>query len=189
MPVELRKVETLYQGYSTILQGYTLAAPDGSLFTREIEHHGRGAAVLPDDPERRAVTAGQPAPRAGDLGRRPAGAGRGAGRHDRERRLRGHRPPRGHGGGRRPAWPPGADRRALHLARRLRRAHRPLPSGLFGEGPHRVGRRRRGRAGEHHRHGGPSSTSCGPGSSSRRIEDLKTLALILALRVRRPELF
>ena len=54
MAVELRKVETVYQGYSTLMRA-TLAAPDGSLFVREIGHHGRGAAVLPYDPERRTV--------------------------------------------------------------------------------------------------------------------------------------
>lgn len=51
MPVELRKVETVYQGYSTLMVA-TLAAADGTTFRREIEHHGRAAAVLPYDPER-----------------------------------------------------------------------------------------------------------------------------------------
>lgn len=54
MPVELRKVETLYQGYSTILRA-TLTDGAGATFTREIEHHGRAAAVLPYDPERRCA--------------------------------------------------------------------------------------------------------------------------------------
>lgn len=54
MPVELRKVETVYQGYSTLMVA-TLAAPDGTTFRREIEHHGRAAAVLPYDPARRCV--------------------------------------------------------------------------------------------------------------------------------------
>ena len=52
MPVELRKVETVYKGYATLMRA-TLTAPDGSTFVREIEHHGRAACVLPYDPERR----------------------------------------------------------------------------------------------------------------------------------------
>lgn len=54
MSVELRKVETIYQGYSTLMMA-TLSAPDGTLFKREIEHHGHGAAVLPYDPYRRTA--------------------------------------------------------------------------------------------------------------------------------------
>lgn len=54
MTVELRKVETVYQGYSTIMKA-TLSGPDGETFTREIEHHGRAVSVLPYDPERRCV--------------------------------------------------------------------------------------------------------------------------------------
>jgi nudix-type nucleoside diphosphatase (YffH/AdpP family) len=54
MTVELRKIESLYQGYSTLMMA-TLSAPDGSLFQREIEHHGHGSAVLPYDPYRRTA--------------------------------------------------------------------------------------------------------------------------------------
>jgi nudix-type nucleoside diphosphatase (YffH/AdpP family) len=54
MPIELRKVETVYQGYSTLMMA-TLRAPDGTLFKREIEHHGHGSAVLPYDPYRRVA--------------------------------------------------------------------------------------------------------------------------------------
>jgi len=54
MPVELRKVETIRQGYTTLMVA-TLSAPDGTTFTREIEHHGRAASVLPYDPERRCA--------------------------------------------------------------------------------------------------------------------------------------
>lgn len=50
--VELRKVETVYQGYLTLMVA-TLRAADGGVFTREIEHHGRAACVLPYDPDRR----------------------------------------------------------------------------------------------------------------------------------------
>lgn len=54
MPVELRKLETVYQGYSTLMMA-TLTAPDGSTFKREIEHHGHAAAVLPYDAARRTA--------------------------------------------------------------------------------------------------------------------------------------
>lgn len=54
MPAELRKVETVYQGYTTLMVA-TLSAGDGQTFTREIEHHGRAACVLPYDPERRTA--------------------------------------------------------------------------------------------------------------------------------------
>lgn len=54
MPVELRKVETIYQGYSTLMMA-TLTAPDGSTFKREIEHHGHAVAVLPYDAQRRCA--------------------------------------------------------------------------------------------------------------------------------------
>jgi len=54
MVVELRKVETIYQGYLTVLAA-TFSAPDGGTFRREIEHHGRAACVLPYDPDRRTA--------------------------------------------------------------------------------------------------------------------------------------
>ncbi|MBU1375385.1 MAG: NUDIX hydrolase [Alphaproteobacteria bacterium] len=52
--VELRKVETVYQGYVTLLMA-TFAGPGGETFNREIEHHGRAACVLPYDPERKTA--------------------------------------------------------------------------------------------------------------------------------------
>jgi len=54
MPVELRKLETVYQGYVTLMTA-TLTADDGTTFKREIEHHGHAAAVLPYDPDRRTA--------------------------------------------------------------------------------------------------------------------------------------
>jgi nudix-type nucleoside diphosphatase (YffH/AdpP family) len=54
MTVELRKVETLHQGFVTLLLA-TFVGPDGRPFRREIEHHGRAACVLPYDPERRTA--------------------------------------------------------------------------------------------------------------------------------------
>jgi nudix-type nucleoside diphosphatase (YffH/AdpP family) len=54
MPVELRAVETVYEGYSRILRA-TLVDADGGAFTREIEDHGRAATVLPYDPDRKTA--------------------------------------------------------------------------------------------------------------------------------------
>jgi nudix-type nucleoside diphosphatase (YffH/AdpP family) len=54
MTVALRKVETVYRGYMTLLMA-TLTADDGTTFKREIEHHGHAVAVLPYDPERRTA--------------------------------------------------------------------------------------------------------------------------------------
>jgi len=54
MPAEIRKLETVYQGYTTLRRA-TLEAPDGSRFTREIEDHGHACAVLPYDAERRCA--------------------------------------------------------------------------------------------------------------------------------------
>lgn len=54
MSIELRTVETLYRGYCTLMMA-TLEAPGGKTFRREIEHHGRAACVLPYDPERRCA--------------------------------------------------------------------------------------------------------------------------------------
>ena len=54
MTVELRKVETVYQGYLTVMSA-TFSGPDGGTFKREIEHHGRAACVLPYDPVRRTA--------------------------------------------------------------------------------------------------------------------------------------
>jgi nudix-type nucleoside diphosphatase (YffH/AdpP family) len=54
MPVELRKLETVYQGYATLMVA-TLSTEDGAVFRREIEHHGHAVAVLPYDPVRRTA--------------------------------------------------------------------------------------------------------------------------------------
>lgn len=52
--VDLRRVETVYQGYVTLLRA-SLSASDGRTFEREIAHHGRSACVLPYDPDRRTA--------------------------------------------------------------------------------------------------------------------------------------
>jgi nudix-type nucleoside diphosphatase (YffH/AdpP family) len=54
MPVALTKLETVYQGYMTLMMA-TFTTHDGATFKREIEHHGHAAAVLPYDPERRTA--------------------------------------------------------------------------------------------------------------------------------------
>lgn len=54
MVVELRRVETVFQGYLTVLAA-TFSAPGGEVFRREIEHHGRAACVLPYDPQRKTA--------------------------------------------------------------------------------------------------------------------------------------
>jgi nudix-type nucleoside diphosphatase (YffH/AdpP family) len=47
-------VATLYEGWIDLLK-LTLRNPDGSTFTREVEDHGAAVAVLPYDPERRVA--------------------------------------------------------------------------------------------------------------------------------------
>ena len=54
MSLEIRQVEPLYEGYVSLMMA-TLAAPDGTTVRREIEHNGNGVAVLPYDPARRTV--------------------------------------------------------------------------------------------------------------------------------------
>lgn len=59
-PIEIHQVETLYKGYSTLMMA-TLTGPNGTSFKREIEHHGQAAAVLAYDPDRRtALMVSQP---------------------------------------------------------------------------------------------------------------------------------
>jgi nudix-type nucleoside diphosphatase (YffH/AdpP family) len=54
MAFEIRKLETLYQGYVTVMAA-TLVGDDGQEVRREIENHGRAVGVLPYDPERRVA--------------------------------------------------------------------------------------------------------------------------------------
>lgn len=54
MAFEIREVETVYSGYVTVMVA-TLVGDDGHEVRREIEHHGRAVAVLPYDPDRRAA--------------------------------------------------------------------------------------------------------------------------------------
>jgi len=60
MPLEIRRMDVAYQGWSTLYLA-TVAGEDGVEFKREIEHHGQAAAVLPYDPDRRmALLVSQP---------------------------------------------------------------------------------------------------------------------------------
>jgi nudix-type nucleoside diphosphatase (YffH/AdpP family) len=52
MGFEVRDIETVYKGYVTVMTA-SLVGPDGTEARREIEHHGRAVGVLPYDPERR----------------------------------------------------------------------------------------------------------------------------------------
>ena len=47
-------VATLYEGWSDLLK-LTIRTPSGGTFTREVEDHGAAVAVLPYDPERRVA--------------------------------------------------------------------------------------------------------------------------------------
>lgn len=188
MAVELRKLETLYQGYVTLMMA-TFAAEDGTSFKREIEHHGHSVAVLPYDPTRRTallvslprapvIWAGGPPELteavAGmiDDGENPQGAVRrealeeaGVELHDLE--------PVG------AAYPsPGvsSERAQLFLAPYALRDRTAAGGGLA----------------EEHENITVSEVPLAElwtWVEDHRVEDLKTLALVLALRVRRPDLF
>lgn len=187
LTIELRRVETVYQGFVTLMSA-TFTGPDGANFRREIEHHGRAACVLPYDPERRTallvnlprapvIWAGGPP----ELLEAPAGmvenedAEETAIREAMEecgvilRRLE----PVGS-----PFSTPGVSSERIDLfLGAYCAADRTGPGG--------------GVAGENE-HIGVEEVPLQllwTWVEQRRIEDLKSLALILALRVRRPELF
>lgn len=186
MSVELRKVETVYQGYVTLLRA-TFGSPGGP-FTREIEHHGRAACVLPYDPERRTallvnlprapvIWAGGPP----ELLEAPAGMVEDE--DPEETAIREALEEAGVRLGRleavgSPFSTPGvsSERVDLFLAA-YGAGDRKGPGG--------------GVQGEHENISVEEVPLALLWSwvDQRRIEDLKTLALILALRVRRPELF
>jgi len=187
MPIEIRKVETVYQGYLTVLAA-TLAGADGTTFRREIEHHGQAACVLPFDPERRcallvrlprapAIWAGGPA----TLTEAPAGMVEDETPEATVRRealeeagLRlGPLQPLGA-----PFSSPGVSSERIHL--------------FLAE--YHAGDRVAGGGGSAAEHENISVSEVAlealwDWAAEGRIDDLKTLALVLALRVRRPELF
>jgi nudix-type nucleoside diphosphatase (YffH/AdpP family) len=186
MSVELRTVRTVYQGYCTLMVA-TLAA-DGDSFEREIEHHGRAACVLPYDPARKmamlvslprapVIWAGGPP----ELAEAPAGL---LEDEDAEDCIR---------------------REALEEAGvrldRLDHVASPFASpGLSAErvdlflaaysAADRIGEG--GGSAQEHEHITPMEVPLDQlwaWVAERRIEDLKTLALVFALRLRRPDLF
>lgn len=184
--VELRKVETAWQGYLTVLKA-TFSGPDGP-FVREIEHHGRAACVLPFDPERRTallvnlprapvIWAGGPP----ELLEAPAGMVENEDPEDTAVREAfeecgvrlGRLDPVGS-----PFSTPGvsSERIDLFLAPYASADRTGPGGGLPAENEHIDVQE-------------VPLTLLWQWVEQRRIEDLKTLALILALRVRRPELF
>ena len=187
MSVELRKVETVYQGYSTVMKA-TLGAPDGTTFVREIEHHGHAAAVLPYDAERRcALLVSQPrAPViwcggppelaeaiAGMLdGETPEDCARREAMEEAGVRLRGLEPL----GATYPC--PGVSSERVHLFLGPYAARDRVGDGGGVEGEQ-----------EHITVMEVPLTELWGWVEARRIEDMKTLALVQALRIRRPDLF
>ncbi|MBL8772653.1 MAG: NUDIX domain-containing protein [Phenylobacterium sp.] len=185
--VELRKVETAYQGYLTLLVA-TLAGPDGTTFRREIEHHGRAACVLPYDPERRtALMVNLPRAPVIWAGGPPALLEAPAGMVDNEdaedTAVREALEECGVRLGRleavgSPFSTPGVSSERIDLFLAEYRAADRVAAGGGVEGENEL-----------------IAVEEVPLSllwtwvEQRRIEDLKSLALILALRVRRPELF
>ena len=187
MAVELRRVETVYQGYVTLMSA-TFSGPDGGTFKREIEHHGRAACVLPYDPARKTallvnlprapvIWAGGPP----ELLEAPAGmienedAEETAIREAMEEcgvRLSRLEPVGS------PFSSPGvsSERIDLFLAPYAAADRTAAGGGVEGENEHITVEE-------------VPLALLWAWVEQRRIEDLKSLALILALRVRRPELF
>jgi nudix-type nucleoside diphosphatase (YffH/AdpP family) len=187
MPVELHRVETLYQGYCTLMLA-TMQAEDGTTFRREIEHHGRAACVLPYDPVRRcALLVSLPRAPVIWAGGPPELAEAPAGMIEDE------------------AAESAVRREALEEAGVSLRAVEKVgaPFSSPGVSAERIdlflaeyGLTDRSRAGggspREHEHVSVMEVPLGQLWSwveEQRIEDLKTLALALALRVRRPGLF
>jgi nudix-type nucleoside diphosphatase (YffH/AdpP family) len=187
MAVEIRKVETLHQGYSTLMKA-TLRTSDGASFWREIEHHGDACVVLPYDAERRCallvslprapvIWAGGPP----ELLEAIAGILDGEAAEDCARRE--------------------AMEEAGVRLRELEAAGSAYASpGVSTErmhlflAPYDADDRTGAGGGLAHEHELISVVELGLDElwsrlERGRIEDMKTLALILALRVRRPELF
>lgn len=187
MPVELRKVETIYQGYVTLMAA-TLAGDDGVTFQREIEHHGRAVGVLPYDPERKmALLVSLPRPPviwAGgppELLEAPAGMVEDEDAEDTARREAleevGVKLDRlDHIGS--PFATPGVSSERIDLFLAAYSAKDRVAEGGGVEGEQ-----------ENITVVEAPLAQLWDWVSQRRIEDLKTLALILALRVRRPDLF
>lgn len=187
MPVELRKVETVYQGWATLMVA-TLTGPSGGTFRREIEHHGRAACVLPYDPERRCallvnlprapvIWAGGPP----ELLEAPAGMVENEDAEDTAVREAleeaGVRLSRLEAVGS-PFSCPGVSSEKIDLFLAEYRAADRMAEGGGVDGED-----------EHIAVEEVPLAQLWAWIEQRRLEDLKTLALVLALKVRRPELF
>jgi nudix-type nucleoside diphosphatase (YffH/AdpP family) len=185
--VELRRVETVYQGYVTLMAA-TLSTPGGAPFSREIEHHGRAACVLPYDPERRTallvnlprapvIWAGGPP----ELLEAPAGMIENEDAEDTAVREAleecgvrlGRLEPVGS-----PFSTPGVSSERIDLFLAPYAAGDRVGPGGGADGEN-----------EHITVEEVPLALLWTWVEQRRVEDLKSLALILALRVRRPELF
>jgi nudix-type nucleoside diphosphatase (YffH/AdpP family) len=187
MPVELRKVETVYQGYCTLMIA-TLAGDDDETFQREIEHHGRAVAVLPYDAQRRmALIVSLPRPPVIWAGGPPELAEAPAGMvEDEDPEEAAHREALEEAGVRlgrlelvgSPFSSPGVstERIDLYLAAYGAADRIAVGGGVEDE-------REKITVLE------VPLDQLWTWVETRRIEDLKTLALIQALRIRRPELF
>lgn len=185
--VELRKVETVYQGYVTLLRA-TLSGRAGEAFGREIEHHGRAACVLPYDPERRtALLVNLPRAPVIWAGGPPelleAPAGRVEDEDPEETAIREALEECGVRLGRleavgSPFSSPGVSSERVDLFLAAYSAADRVAAG--------------GGVDEEHEHITVEEVPLSllwSWVEQRKIEDLKSLALVLALRVRRPELF
>lgn len=187
MAMELRRVETVYQGYLTVMAA-TVTGPDGGTFRREIEHHGRAACVLPYDAGRRmALLVNQPrapviwAGGPPELLEAPAGLVENEDAEDTAIReameecgvLLTRLEPMGS-----PFSCPGvsSERVDLFLAAYTPADRTAGGGGLAVENEHITVEE-------------VPLTLLWTWVEQRKVEDLKTLALILALKVRRPELF
>jgi nudix-type nucleoside diphosphatase (YffH/AdpP family) len=187
MAHEIIDVTTLYEGWGRLL-ALRIRLPDGRLMTREVEDHGAAVCVLPYDPERRVAIlvrqfrapvfheSGQP-----DLLEIPAGmldedepaaCARREALEEVGLTLRTLEPVGA-------AWTtPGVSTELMHLYLAPYRA-----ADRTGEGG--------GLAGEHE-----NITVCempldelAARADHGRLSDLKTLALVQTLRLRRPDLF
>jgi len=185
---EIVAARVAYKGYVTV-SVVTLRAPDGSTHEREIEDHGRSACVLPYDPERRVallvrmpraplLQAGEPEPLyeapAGmiDAGETPEAAIVREAEEEAGLRLSKLEPVV-------TAWPsPGvsAERSSLFLAAYSASDRVGAGGGLVDEHEAITVEEL-------------SLPELAVMADAGRIADLKTLALVLALRLRRPELF
>jgi len=188
MSVRILGLETLYKGWLALHRA-TLCGDDGQTFVREIEHHGQGVAVLPYDPQRRlalmvrlprapVIWAGGPqtlieAP-AGvvEAGEDPAGCARREALEEAGVQLGDLEPVAR-------AWPmPGVSTELMHLFLAPYDAADRVAGGGGVDGEH-----------ENIVVQEMPLAALARAADDGGLADLKTLALVLALRLRRPDLF